>query len=1007
MEPHVNTLMRLVSLAMLLSLAPAPAWAQDKKPDKPAVTDGEPAEDSEDSEDAEETDDEAEEPAPVETKPAKAKSKAAGPSAFRVVYVPPGCLDGTGSTTFSMGSVLERHFEINNGDVYRTSYGPAALSNGPESIFPDDGANDAARVNELDEAGELEWQVVEEDFPALVSPWETLIQVPFRGHFDWLSIVETQTEAGARFADAKRVTGKLMRATLPDGRGLLRFDHPDQDQDPIYVRKWVTTYDIVAPDDAVQIVAIGESLGRGSRLRPAILDRLEDSAADSSIVLHSGAVVSPDATAEHRALCGDAARGLNPMALVPRSGELSLGATGLTEFASSFGLRYVAANLVARESDTRPFRRFSILNLDGLTIAVIGVVGSDQLARLPRGARNQWRLTDPVEALAAARVDLETQLQKQADLTIVLLSTEDGAEFSRLSSVPGVDVVIGPFDRADLVPFREEVEVEFGAFRDRRAAVRVGGNPIAVGEIIAKFEERDGQTAPVGYEHTIIPVRDEGQIDANLHRNFIPVEEAFAASWSAPILPDLVPIFRADDAIRKAAANGDAEPRGFNDSLWSTFVANELRRAFSADVAILGRQKRDQELVGALTKGQLSGWLDDGTQVRVVELSGAELRAIAAHDDSPDSAGFSPLHFAGYDPTTSLVEGRALRDRLPYRVVLTDDLLERDALDAIFGDKRPEAEFAVTEDGYEASDSGEVVTVETAMLGALGDDVIPAPQLRRRLADSSKTRDHQWRFDLRALSVRAQSRTAFGDQDYGQTRETALRVPNSLEVGYRLDALLRYDGPAFAWDLGAFAQFDRLTFGDPESSFEPYDELVFETEGRANIWGFEVGDSGFPLIPALGVAYDTEATPLPDATDPTNDLSRQSLLRVHPSLVAFPGDYLRRVDLGPVVQLDMTDGGAHIGLEAAYRLVFPIVGALEFESQSTLRYLFPGSSEDGADLALRIESRNAFVHPLVAGFGLALYADLYLAQGQTDVNDGIGGLFSAGAALRYDGSFRF
>jgi hypothetical protein len=451
----------------------------------------------------------------------------------------------------------------------------------------------------------------------------------------------------------------------------------------------------------------------------------------------------------------------------------------------------------------------------------------------------------------------------------------------------------------------------------------------------------------------------------------------------------------------------DKEPRGFSDSLWSSFVGNELRRSFGADVAVVGEQRREIDLVGAVTLGQLKTWLDATTQVRVVELSGREIRAIAAHSGSADAAGFLPLYFAGYDPETETIEGRPLRDELPYKVLVTDELVDRDALDDVFAGKSLVGRFDAEESGWQASDEGQELTLEQAVLGALGTDVVPAPELRRRLLDPAMRRDHQWRLNLRALSIRAQGRTNFGDQDYGQTRETLVRVPNGLNVGYRFDALLSYDGPAFAWDLGAFAQLDRLQFGDPETTWEPFDDVVVTTEGRANLWGFEAGDAGFPLIPALGLTYDTEATPLPDATDPSNELSRQQLVRFNPALVAFPGDYLRRVDVGPVVQLDVVDGGAHVGVEAGYELVFPIIGELKFESATSLRYLFPGNSDDQADLALRIDSRNGLVHPLIGGFGLAFYADLYLVQGKTDANDGIGGLFSAGAALRYSDAFRF
>lgn len=1014
MSHHLRRQLLPLALIVALSALPGTTTAQDAEPPDAAENEESAEEQSDAGDEAASQKDEDTGDASA-AKPAtstnESDSKADSNATFRIVYTPPRCLDSSGETSFSLPDVLERHFEINNGDFYRTSYGPAGLSNGVETLVPESGANDASTLTNLSEAGELEWSVVEEDFPALVSPWETVIQVPFRGHFDWLSIVESQTTPGGKYPDTERVTGTLLRAELPGGSQVLRLDLPSREQDPIFVRQLVTTYEVDAPDDSVRIFSVGETLGRGSRLRPRILERLESSGADSSIILHPGNVVSRDASAEYRRLCGEGARGLNPMALVPRSGELSLGPVRLSEFAKSYGLRYVASNLVDRGSGESPFRRFSVLNLDGLTVAVIGVVGTDQLAKLSRSQRDAWRLTDPVEALARARSDLETQLQRKADLTIVLLSTDDGAEFSRVSSVPEVDVVIGPFDRADLVPYEETNRVPPGDFRRRRAAIRVGGNPFAVGEIVADFERNDDTARPVRFTHRVHPVLDSGEIDADLHRAFLPIEQELVAIWSRPILPDLVPIFRSEPDLAAAARDEDASkedlPRGFSDSLWNRFVANELRRTFEADVAVIEESSRALPMVGAITSGQLQLWLDETAQVRVVELSGAELRRLAEFAVERSESGLAPYRFSGFEPTIELIEGRRLHDDRPYRVVLTDDIWDRDELDAIFGPKTPIVRFNHESGHWRAADAGAAVTVEQAVMVALGGDIVPAPELRQRLSEPALERDSEWRLNLRAFSIRAQSFSSFGGQDYGETSETPLRVPDALQLGYRLDAGLLYDGPLLAWQLDAFAQFDRLSFGGPESKFEPYDELLAETELRGNLWGFTVGDADFPLIPSLSLAYDTEATPLSDATDPAgDDLARQQLVRILPGVVAFPGDLLRRVDLGPVVQLDMADGRAEIGLEGAYRVVFPVVGALKFESTTTLRYLFPTGSEDPGALALRIDSRNAFVHPLVAGFGLAFYADLYLAQGKSDANDGIGGLFTAGAALRYNGNFR-
>ena len=126
--------------------------------------------------------------------------------------------------------------------------------------------------------------------------------------------------------------------------------------------------------------------------------------------------------------------------------ELSLGQRGLKEFAQRHGLPFVATNLSrATKSDTgRLFPRFRLLETsDGLTVAVMGIVGPDQLEGVPVALRAQWRIDDPILAIQAARDALEQQLHRAPDLVVALVATGKGETSARLMQHLGLDLVIG------------------------------------------------------------------------------------------------------------------------------------------------------------------------------------------------------------------------------------------------------------------------------------------------------------------------------------------------------------------------------------------------------------------------------------------------------------------------------------------------------------------------------------------------------------------------------------
>jgi hypothetical protein len=1011
-----------------------------------------------------------------------ARAEAAG-TVRRVgfVYTAPGCPD-SGTSNINLISILFDHFQdrsepgargSSRGAAYVASTGNGALTRGDVLLLPTDSAADTLAVGRFlasttGAAGVAATaprrEVVEADIPVLDSPYETLFQTPWRGHFDWLGRIAEGTRPNAEFPDVTLRRGDLVRYTPADGPPVLALElRPLGEAGPVpaadviaapdtlavapavpapptgpiesWRRQFSATVQVDTPDDHVRIWTVGRRLATGGRVAAEVAARRQP----GDLFLHpGGAAARRDDTAE-RDLCGATVSGLRPDALVPREAELALGVSGLTSFAQRHGLPYLAANLESAETGGPVFPRFALFERDGLTVAVIGLVDRDQLARLPAAVRAQWKVERPSLALYRARDALEAQLRRRPDL-IVALWASDGESHAKVLGATRVDVALGLFNQFSLVNTRQVVDVlPVGGGRERArnqpVLLGVATTDLGVGRVEAQFEHALPAEPPAlrRLTHEVGTLWEGGPTDAAVDRAWRTLEERLVPEGARLLLPDvaetlrthpeLAPLVWGDRILHRTGYRDYASqyPGRFSDPLWMRLVTNLLRERTGAEVALSRNLPREFDTVGPITRDVFEAWSRAPDTVQMVQLSGADLlrlaeRLVRQRDDAQVPAT-SVVFASGLDPDRQIVGGRPIDPAEMYRVAVTDAVTEMGDLSALFGPTSRETRFVASEGVYSPASEGrelrvsEVVTTALAAWGkpAGGDfDSARLADFEATLAETADRLSGRWLLRLDEISLQAaRYRNTDNAGTFAASRETRATTPDNFSLGLGLNAALLYDGPAIAWETRVQGKLQRAVIDLPEQDIPPQeqaDDLVGSTELRLNAVRLEVGDGKVPIVPFVQAALDTEftATPDPQASDVDATLPHQLIARTSAGVVSHPGPRLREVRLGALAQRDFSEAAPHddFGALAGYQLQWPLVGPLVWESVLDVRYTVPDDDDRETDLGLVLTTTQKLVVPLVEGLAVFGMVDAWLARGKVEGNRELGGSYILGGGLQ-------
>ena len=981
-----------------------------------------------------------------------------------LIYGPTGCMDWGWMSIASAGTLFEVAEEV-EGTFYLVSSGLSGLYDEHRMLLPEVDTHDALLTSAiLTEGSKATRLVLEPDFPVLVTPYDTVFQYPYQGHVDWLEVLARARNSGIEVSSAgvRRVSATLARYTLPGGRSVLSVEFPGAPEElgdlSAMSRVFAGRGEMLTEDDAVELYLMARPLISGSRLlstlesmgserAPLERDGETSLVSDGPLLVLPGGPLIPYAKPDELELCAKAMARLKPTALVPRSGELSLGLEELTAVAKRHQLRYLAANLkTAGEKGTRHvFKRYVIEERDGLKIAIIGMVGASQLEDLPVSVRAQWVIEDPIVIFGKVRRAIDKQLGRRPDLTVVLMGTADGEVLSRMNNIVGADVVIGSQGGWTQMGRREHQEViADGRGREgvrwSKPLVRVPGPGLGVGRISARFGpgQRGGRAALSAVVHERRPVKFEGPRDAAYAQERRAIEEQLIAGWNQVILPDVGPIVQRHAELQElvygeavlynghARPNPRSMPASFTDRLWMRLVTNVLREQLGADVAISRNLRRSTSMIGPLQRFFTERWLRHPDVLRRVRMSGGELLALTARlaNRSRDPADPRQIFSAGLDPVTGRVGGRSTDPKHTYEVVITDQVLSDPEFAPLFAGRVMDQLFIQTPEGQWRPDErgrgltiGEVVSpLFESWLDPEGDTFDPkhAPSLEALLLDHSKRYEPRWHLQVDELSVRGSSLGNTSNVGtFAASKETRVNTPEHFSIGFRSHFGVKYDGPDVLWDNRVAAQLQRQEFsvdGQPATVQEAADDLVLSSELRFNSVKIDLGEQAIPLVPYIQASYDTEFTAIesPTEEDPDARLPHQHVVRAAIGQVMTPGNWLKEVRLGALFQEDFSEEPLRYdgGLVTGMKIELPLLETVIFKSQLDIRYLFPDSNDTESDLGLVLTSVSQLVIPVTSGMNLLVFADYYLVQGKLESNRDFGGSQVYGLGLDFARYFR-
>jgi len=947
-------------------------------------------------------------------------------------------------------SAMWEHFEHHEGSFYTTASSFGVLSDGLRTLIPDSNPTDVELVTRfLLHEGEVQTEVLADKLPVLISEGNVIFQYPYEGHFDWLEITEKASREQAKRPSIRRAHGRLLRYTTGDGSSLLSLEMPGVgplERDPLkYVRPVLARSTVATPDDEVELFAFARPFYRGSRVRAELKRLLKtsdgESADEGPLLLHPGGLPSAFGVfASEDGFCGESLSGLGLDGTVPRRPELSLGPEALSSFAKDHDLPFVATNLSRKGQDEGRlfFPRFRLFHRGGLTIALLGIVGPDQLEGVPVAIRDQWTVEDPRLAIDATLTALEEQLHGSADLVIALVAADKGETGDRVMTSSGVDLVVG-LERGffSYEEVREVVEVlpipgDPNGRRWRVPSLGVRAAKVSVGRVTAEF----ASTGPFGplrldrFTHESWPVRPEGDEDEAYRKLSRERAERDLRAGAALVLPDIDPLIRADKTLHplvwgrvlltgKLVDYAPANPVMFTDPLWMRFTTNALLDELDGDVALSRNLPRRGSIVGPIARNFIDVWTTAPDEVRIVTLSGVDLQGLIAR--MAVTGGEKPVFYAGMDPQTQMVRGRAIHPKHSYRVVVTDYVLGQPHLAPFFQGRPTVSAFSLGETSgrFVADEEGEGLQVSAVIQRLIqrwqmpddgGFDPKHMDDLKRMFEDRSGEQEGRWTILVDELSLQGASYGNSPNVDtFAASKETRVTTPTHFSVGAKTDVVLQYDGPDVAWENRLKGQIQHQDFDIPGQDIPPQesaDDVVLSSEVRLNAVKIDLGTSDVPLVPFLQAAYDTELTPTPNPTedDPNATFPHQHIVRASLGQVLFPRTLFREVRLGVLTQYDLSeldDLRYDFGLLAGFKLSVPIVGSIALTSDLDFRYLFLDDNDTEADLGLVLSSVTRLVVPLTQRIQLFAFADLYFVKGKKPDNDDLGGSQMFGLGLNF------
>ena len=693
--------------------------------------------------------------------------------------------------------------------------------------------------------------------------------------------------------------------------------------------------------------------------------------------------------------------------LVPYAFELALGSASLAELHREFPqVVLLAANV--RATDSTLFASSEVVEAGGVRVGLLGLVNLRARDRLPRNRLNDFTFEAPA---GAARREVE-RLRGLGATAIIALSNMDPLDNAALGDeVPGIDAIVADMP-VRWAPEAAEVRVNLSD----RPFVRPGppaliarsaANGLGVGRLDLEFRTGTGPGMPhlTALTHRLAVVTDQVPSDTALVREIARI----AARNQRPRGELMFPAFM--DIVERHPALGDFDAvtrQGrMSKAMWESFMARLLRLRGRGEVAVIRRLDQFPPLIGKLHENEIDSWLWTEDHVVLLDVLGADLKAILREDTRGE------LATSGIDVAAGTVQGHKLDDQTYYRVATSDVLFEGARVKSFARGRRVRRRFVEQDDGtLLAARDGQPVAIRDLVVGEL-------KRIRARVhhdgqidaiaaliaSDAPYVNLLMFTFDRPTLWASVNQVSTTGD--YGAVPDSRVNARNSWIAGLSGRVVLTHERASTATDVGfavAYARQGVVSRGREDVSTMA-NNILLDVTLRPSL---RDGAGMRPLLFVRG-SFNTEFTPTIDAATGLAN-ARKLALRAASGYLIMLGGAWKRAELALAVENDFGRPNLQYGLQGLAHLEwrlgtvpgFASTSGVTYRLRNELTYLLPAPNDNASHLALRGNMIHELVIPLVDELSLSVAADLYFFQGKVPQNSAPGYSAQLRVGITYD-----
>ncbi len=661
-------------------------------------------------------------------------------------------------------------------------------------------------------------------------------------------------------------------------------------------------------------------------------------------------------------------------AIAPGAAEIAFGLNRLQREAQESGVEVLGANIEGEP----PFAGWSLKSFGPLKILLVGFLNPEMREADRLRALGAQRILRP--EMGPALRWAQERLGRRPDLTLAFGHLPPEAR-ARLTSAPEApDLILGDFSLQGLQPSRVLLpDIQQGGVLP---IVQSGVGRLGLLDII--FEAQEQGWRPRSLESQALPVLGEEppalklleQIQKVRQKSFQPAQRLLLPDQGPAIAgdPQLSALFEADPWTKRMRAAGATLRPRVSARLWQNLLSNLLRRRFSAEVVILPELELQQSFLGEISRLEAIINIPIPGDVVLLSLKAKGLKTLLKHRDR---AQLQVTGLVSGDPPKIL--GRPLDERERYRVLSTE---------ALWRDPRFEKVF---EGAWLESLEEKHLKVRDLLIQEMEHLTEQEPeQIPELLRPLGEERVRRWVLDIKELSFETSTYSNHGPQGpYADVKESRVSTAQNVSFSAQGDISLRRESPRLDWVNQIHGAFAEARYEEAPTQ-ETLDELQLSTELQLHSLDLLIG------TPYSSLSFATEFTP-------TDENPRKKRGEAAVGLL-WSGEFIKQARLASVMARDFAEeiSDPELGFLAQLEISRELE-KLEWYGELEGRYYIPEIGEDSeTELGAIFRLRSGLDLPVVGGFGVGIFLDLFAYRGQVEGAHDPSASLMSGLRLKYD-----